>query len=64
MRLNADQGSDNATLTLIDTFGRIVHRDQTTGTTHDLDLRNQPKGLYLLTLCSEQGIATQRLILE
>ncbi len=56
--------SDHGTVQVHDVLGREVVTDQVKSASHQLDLSDQPKGFYLVTLQTDRGISTQRLVLE
>ncbi len=51
-------------ITIHDALGRQLVQSPINGNHHQLDLSDQPKGFYLVTLQTDQGISTQRLVLE
>ena len=64
-----DRNGDKAELTLLNAAGQMVDRQwisQRTGTMHRqvLDLREQPKGLYLLQVRTDMGITSRQVVLQ
>ena len=64
LQIRLSSSTDHGTVLLYDIMGREVLRDQVAGTRHQIDLSGQAKGIYLVTLQTDQGISTQRLVLE
>ncbi len=56
--------SSSGTLTVLDAIGRKLLHTVVNGRDHQLDLSDQAKGIYLVTLQTDHGITTQRLVLE
>ena len=62
--VNTGRNLSNASITLTDAMGRELLREQMKGHEQVLDLRDRPKGLYLISLRAAEGIASQRLVIE
>ena len=58
--LSADRGF----ISIVDPLGRRTFSTTFAGRTHQLDLSDHAKGIYIVTIQTEQGISSQRLILE
>ncbi|MBP6390398.1 MAG: T9SS type A sorting domain-containing protein [Flavobacteriales bacterium] len=54
----------NALLTLSSAHGQVLLREPLRSPTHTLDLQSLPKGLYHLSLFTQHGVRTERLVLE
>ena len=54
----------DALLTVTDMVGREVRRERVNSTSVALDLSDQARGCYLLTLRTEHDVRSQRLLLE
>ena len=57
-------GGAAATVTLFDAYGRVVLRERLTSERQAFDLSELAKGLYTITVQSDGGVASQRLVLE
>ena len=55
---------NDASLDLFDGLGNAVLHARMTGSGITLDLSDQPRGMYLLTLRNDMGIAQQRIVLN
>jgi Secretion system C-terminal sorting domain len=62
--VSTPQALRNARLTLTDALGREVLHTSMNGTTHTLAVGDLPRGLYVVTLRTDQGNQTQRVVLE
>lgn len=64
IRISSNRQVQGVQVTLTDALGREVLREGMKGTSTSMDLTHQPRGPYLLTMRSTEGVASQRLILE
>lgn len=56
--------SDLQTAEVMDLTGNLLLKQEITGSTYELNLQGQAKGIYLLKLSGEKSTLTKRLILE
>ncbi|MCC7500880.1 MAG: T9SS type A sorting domain-containing protein [Flavobacteriales bacterium] len=49
-------------LSVVDVTGRMVAAERTSKLQHTLDITSQPAGIYMLTIRSEQGQTTRRIV--
>jgi hypothetical protein len=64
LHVRTQQVGSKSTLSLTDPMGREVLYTSMSGTSHMLAIDDLPRGLYLVTLRTEQGNSTQRMVLE
>lgn len=64
VHISYSRWATEAQITLTDALGREVLGGPMTGSSMTLDLTLWPRGLYLLTLRSTQGVISRRLLLE
>jgi hypothetical protein len=62
--ITARMGGAEATVTLFDAYGRVVLRERLTSERQAFDLAQLAKGLYTVTVQTDGGMASQRLVLE
>jgi hypothetical protein len=60
----SSMGGAAATVAIVDAYGRVVLRERLTSERQAFDLSQLAKGLYTITVQSDGGIASQRLVLE
>ncbi|MFM7565550.1 MAG: T9SS type A sorting domain-containing protein, partial [Flavobacteriales bacterium] len=62
--LNVAAKSDIQTISMFDVNGRLVQTTTVNGVATSLNVAGMTKGLYLISVTSNKGIYTQRVILE
>jgi hypothetical protein len=62
--ITAQIGGAGATVSLFDAYGRVVLRERLTSERQAFDLAELAKGLYTVTVQTDGGMASQRLVLE
>jgi len=62
LQVRTAQPMENAEFSLIDALGQVLLSERLSGTTHVIDLSDQPPGIYLLTVRTEHGISSKFLV--
>ena len=64
LRIGLSAPMNNARITLSNALGAEVLQERMSGLSATLDLSDLPRGLYLLTLRSDKGVSSQRVMLD
>ena len=64
LRLDLLEAGKDGELIILDSYGREVSAQQMKDGSIDLDLSALAKGVYVFSLCSDEGVWSERIVLE